>query len=238
MSATSKERLLKKLQKLKALAQDPTGNANEAANAAARMTEIMIQEGIAEAELDLGNDGELTKEDIAGGKKLPTWRKNLLGVLAGAVNCRAVAQGANKVWLLGPSAQIAAVTYQYTAVANDVERLQKEWIGAPRGSSEWRSFCVGATWVISKRVQDIRDQALRHAQQAGQTRALVFLQSSITDAETSRLFNGGKLQSGRKERPPEDAHSFVAGMQAGRRVSLGGGSAALGSEKTALVGCR
>lgn len=42
----NKEKLLNKLRKLNALANDPTGNVNEAAAAAAQMAELMHKHGL------------------------------------------------------------------------------------------------------------------------------------------------------------------------------------------------
>ena len=56
-----REKLIERLRKLRALANDATGNPEETATAAARLAEVMAKYGIEEAELDQAENGGLDK---------------------------------------------------------------------------------------------------------------------------------------------------------------------------------
>ena len=240
MGVMSKERVLKKLQKLKALAEDPAANPNEAASAAARMTEIMLNEGIAEIELESGETEDMIKEDFMPPelRKAHSWQEVLLNGLAEAAGCKLVIGKAgvgmrDKLWVLGLESTVAGVRYQFAAVCVDIERLRAQLIGGSRSSRASRAFCIGCAVMAARRVLEARQQVVEAARISHNERALVWLQNGISAAKVSEMIGGGRITANGR-RTFSDAGAFQAGIEAGKKLALQGSGSALQGEKAQL----
>lgn len=224
------EKLMKLLQKLHALANCPTGNVNETAAAAARMSELMLQYGIEQISVQTELQKHLTID-----KHVPAWQQTLLGALAVAAGCRCIRQDKKQMWLIGDLGVAQAVEYQFKALVVDLKRL---FGGKPQGK-DYNSFCIGAVYEICLRLKEMKAKTVEQVrqQQGSQSQALVWLEKGPSDADVLALLGGKNsvIRTIRRRSQTVNANAYDRGREAGRNVSLGSNaSGALAGEKQAL----
>lgn len=228
---TSRERLIAKLQKLRALATDPAGNPHEVAAAAARMTEIMLQAGISEEELAHEVPQAIVLHLVTR-RTMPLWKRYLVdGIcrVAGVTPLRRSHEGKTDCVLVGAELSCAGVAYQYEALGKDILDLQRRNHGARAGTREHTDFCLGVVAIVVQRLDGARK---RLKAEITDSRALARLDYRPSDAEVAAAI-GTQVKAGRAVRTRNVGEDFRQGYRAGQRLNLAPGPA-LKAEKEAL----
>lgn len=227
-------KLMNLLQKLHALANCPTGNVNETAAAAARMSELMLQYGIE----SISAAPEIQKH-LALDKVVPVWQQTLLSALARAAGCRPIRHEKKQMWLIGDLGVAQAVDYQFKALLVDIKRLFSTIVGGKCQGKEYMSFCSGAVHEIRLRLQEMKAKTVEQVrqQQGAQSQALVWLEKGISDEDTLAVLGGKNMHIKpiRRRSQTVNMNAYDKGRAAGRDISLDArASGALSGEKRAL----
>ena len=244
-------KIVEKVRRLMALAE--SGNVHEAANAAAAAQRLMAEHRISEAMLAVEagedeNDIVVTDGVLAElGRKSP-WIGTLAMGLSKANGCRVyynrMSRGV-KLRIVGGTSDVQTVTYLYTYLVREVDRLcdaesksrRLAGVIADANVRMWRaSFRAGAAHKLAERIdaaaQEQRRVQHNEAIDAGGT-ALVRLDGGLarlaTLAKKVEDAVPGNLKKGRQTNARRDYSGFAAGERAGASVSLTRGGPALGS---------
>jgi hypothetical protein len=245
------ETILNKIRKLLELSK--SNNEHEAALAAARAAELMVQHQIEEADLEVST-GE-TKADPIINEALDqcgrwvSWKGWIATGIAKAFGCETYR---TNVWLngksgeehriIGPESAMSTVRYMYQYLTNEVARLADEGysieceerhksgvITLPSARAWKASFRAGASSaiydrLIAQRKQTIDNAAKEHSQ------ALVVIDKQhdaiIEHHRKASPWNytkTGKRRSTSGGYYPSSNDGWSAGDTAGKNVSLGGG---------------
>lgn len=121
----------------KLLALSKSSNVHEAATAAARAAELMLQYKLDAADLEIAAGEreapeavtEETLEGDAGRRKATSWRGALAHVLGEAFNAKSYSVwGSNKIQIIGRPSDIQTVRYLFAYLGNEIERLcDRDW---------------------------------------------------------------------------------------------------------------
>lgn len=223
MSDDRKARLLQKLAKLKALAECPTGNPNEAAAAAASMQRLMLEYQIESAELRGIDDVEtisVVTEDLvpgAGYAVYPKWQRILYASMAQANDCMAIrikppyARSPKFIpQLLGTPEDVANVQKLWAFVSLEIQRISEEWARDRWWATgkEKNDFLLGAASAVALRVERERRTVVNE-----NPHAMVWLGRKM-EAVEAQAPEGLKMT---RVGPPKrvDDISFLAGYRAG-----------------------
>lgn len=221
------EKIIDKVQKLLRLSQ--SSNANEAASAAEKAQELIERYKLEDAQLtehtatsepieDAARSGEWLDEGVA------TWRKTLAGALAGANQCICYSSG-SKVSIVGRRSDSQIVRYMYSYLVEEIRRLARIY-GDELGGSYRTSFKKGAVRAISERLRDARKK-VADEMRATHSTALVVVDQRGT-AVSKWVEVNLNLHFAKARRTRVDADGYEDGIEAGKRVNLGGNQA-LGS---------
>ncbi len=237
-----RERILAKLAKLKALAECPTGNVNETATAAAHMTRLMMEYRIEVAEL-LPHAAPAVVEQEATpevkGRAFPLWQAHLLGCLAKAHDCVSYETRdtqyypwgekayAVRLCMLGSPEDIAQARNLYLYCVEAIERLAACWRGSKAQKNDFRTGAATAigTRVLAEREAVRAEEEARARAQGQQSRALMVLDRQAMEVQGAAQKRGVHTVT-RRVRPPTRIH-YEAGYEAGSKLTLPGGKAAL-----------
>lgn len=236
---TQQEKILDRIKKLLSLAN--SSNEHEAALAAARATKLMLEHGIAEAQLEETDEREnVGKIELEEGTKLPKWKSVVLNGLSIAFDCihyysrRRGAYGKRSTVFIvvGQPSKTATITYMYTYLVKEIERLadaaygeearecQASGIERP-GARAWKNaFRVGAAQTIASRVIKENKKVRAQAKAAGQS--LVRIDQDKTAVEVFVKNTVGPLGAGSGIKVSSRS-GYAAGAAAGKNVGLGGG---------------
>lgn len=230
----NRAKLLSKLAKLKALSECPTGNPNETAAAAERMTRLMLEAGIASFEIDPTPKVKLEGIPCVSEE----WRFILCGGLAKANSCECLSDG-GQMFLVGDPDDIAAVREMWTFACVEVERHAREWVdggktespvlrisdlmdalrysGRPMNrAARVAQFCLGAATMIAQRAMDERNRVIAEQENS---RALVWLNSK-EDANVEFLNNIGVNAIPVENVEVEDERAFKDGLRVGNGIRV------------------
>lgn len=240
--AEGRERALDRVRKLLELSK--SNNEHEAAQAAARAADLMLQHKIEEAELDTETEPEEAEEAVIGrdGRRV-TWKLVLVGGIAKSMGGsayystfgRLMAEATYRV--VAPSGAMPTIRYLYQYLVTEVNRLaEARWeehrrvvvedYGLSRGSLQsaraWKSsFRVGCARAIRDRLQEQREKSLGKARKAQQSAALAVIDRERALVDAYLEANVGPLGAGRPSSAGSSAPSgYSAGVQAGKEVSL------------------
>ena len=233
----SLDAVIAKVQKLRALAT--SSNANEAAAAAAAADKLIQEHRLSEAEIEASADVpfELPDEDpgpLLQQKSRQMWKWHLGSVISDHYD---VAHYRMSKWdghafkMIGRPSDVATVRYMHAWLTAEIERLARPLLREMKAS-----FCLGA-------VLGIRDQLIaskKTATAAASEGAAIVLasRSEQADAKLTELHPDLK-QTRARARAPSDGGAFAAGVAAGRRIDLAGGSGrALGSGAKQIGGAQ
>ena len=236
-------RILDKIEKLLRLSR--SSNEHEAALAAARAAELMLEHQISEAELGQGEALQIVDEPMEAGKALRSWRAIILIGLVEEFGCRSFKQvdrvvGIHKLTgervsvkkvgvslhVLGRPDDVACVRYVFLYLVAEVKRLAattwREGRRAVAGGSirKWHeSFRLGAAFVIRDRIRGLRSRRLEEAAAAG-CKALMVVREH--DAAVQAAYDALQLESRDVRRVgPSDLDGYYRGAAAGRAIDLG-----------------
>lgn len=229
-------KLLERVRKLLAIANDTRANPNEAAAAAAQAENIMrkfnidhadvllkrVQRG--EEEFDTVNVSAFMKRDVDNGhvqKRTPKWA-GWLGVrVAKLNNCEVRYSWDDKrgsvVQFCGykSDTQVAGWMFDYLlgCMINDVRAWQK---AAPRGKAESNSYREGFILAVCEKLRTLERERDAEMANTSAGTALVVAKAAAIAAHFGG-FNYGKGKSA----SASDRDAFFAGQKAGARVDVG-----------------
>lgn len=230
--------IIDKVRKLLALSKST--NAHEAAAAAGAAARLIEEHGIASAEIAMaGNapvEGLTDPESLYSYRRDTAWRSRLASALARHHGCKAILLGSQhspqgkRYTVLGRKSDVEALHYMFAYLSTEVARLTAE--SEARGKIGKQSFALGCAEGIIEQLSRTHKEVVQKAQAAGQSTALVFIDS---DRERVAVKYKELYPQTRKTRGPSggriDDESRAAGREAGRNVhmgkSIGGGSSRL-----------
>lgn len=234
---TDKLKILDKIRKLLALSE--SSNPHEAAMAAGRAADLMTRHQVAEAELDLGEEGsnDVTEAGAERMRQKVAWKGTLIYGLAKAFGCSSYwnrsSQSGVSLRLVGRKSDIDAALYMYQYLTKEVERLTNQaWEVAWQIDTArvWKgSFRKGCARTISDRLIAARAETIRDLRNEGKsTTALI----KISDALTIYVKKLG-LRAGRMA-AAGSSDGYGAGKRAGKSVDIGGSKKGLGGPRKQL----
>jgi hypothetical protein len=228
-------KLLERVRKLLAIANDTRANPNEAAAAAAQAENIMrkfniehadvllkrVQSG--EEEFETANVSAFMKRDVDNGhvaKRNPKWAGWLAVRVARVNDCDVRytwdAKRGAAVQFCGykNDVQVAAWMFDYLlgCMINDVRAWQKT---APRGKIESNAYRDGFITAVCSKLANLHREREAEMQQKSNTTALVVAKAAAI-AEHFGNFNYGKASTTQVR----DQRAFMAGVEAGRKVDV------------------
>ena len=223
----TRENILHRIKKLKALADDKA-NVNEAANAAAMAQKLIEKHRIEEAELfeltDEEEQEEVGEENLEtfNGTNLVRWRLDLANRVSYHNNCKIISYKGNrrsgkpaKITIVGRPNDVATVRYLFQSLTRDIERLCKLLRPHGGGKSWSNSFRVGAVHAIGQKMKE----AKAAARVGASTQALVRVDNAMNavDAMMKELGVG----KARKYTHYVDPYAYQAGKRAGKDLNIG-----------------
>ena len=148
------QKILDKAAKLKNLS-DRAGTPEEAALAATRLQELLLRHNIDMQSLPMEEETYVKEEfELQANRNSKTWQSSLYSAIAKANQCEAIRlyQGRGetpKMCVVGRTHNIQVINYLFTYLCNEIIRLSKQH---NKSALFQRSFCVGATVTVTKRV--------------------------------------------------------------------------------------
>lgn len=185
--------VMRRIEKLLAMARDTRGNSNEAAAAAAMAARVMKKHQLSEADVVIakmkaGDDLDTStvvptlaewKEPL---KRVPRWASLLATQVSRLTECRAVlswvetAKGREAcVRFMGFAPDVKLAAYMMSYLQGEIRRFRADFIGTytykEKGFTALRSYTDGLTIGISSVLQEEIDEALAEAAAAAATAA-------------------------------------------------------------------
>ena len=228
------KRLLDKIAKLKALSECQTGNVNETATAAARMTRIILEYQIAQADLEELQDSEIVEraalDDSYNG--FPGWQTTILSALAMVNQCQSYSQTQriyrrtrSSLKIIGTAEDIESTLSVFHFCLDEVERLCYYW--SPRASVKRKNdFKRGASNGIATRILEERELVVQEEEEraAASSKSSAALQLFERKENAVADYAAGiGLRVVRRRQRPVNREAYVAGYQAGVEMELGTG---------------
>lgn len=246
-----KEKIIDRIKKLLALAA--SSNEHEAANAAARAAELMVEHQIEMAEVNVIGAGEETPEPMDSAVTDPVknalWKGIISHGIALANGCGSLYARAERGKVLkfyGPASAVAACVYVFHYLVNEVERLADAgWETAleenpmhsptPGEKKRWTtSFKRGAAGVIQDRLKTLREDTFERMRRAFTARGDVQKSTALVlvKAQAQEVVKYGREKFNIRGQGfvniragVSDANAYERGKAAGRDVNLGGNRA-------------
>jgi len=236
MTDPQRQTALRRIQKLRALAESEEANGNEhAAESAARIAaKLMLEHAIAQAEVDcpIDDDPMIQHGTRTGQQKV--WRRHLFHQVARANNCTtSYLPGTDRVFFYGTRSDIEIAEYLAVYLAREVQRAADRHIRATRRrfgytpSGERNGFCRSAVSALWGRLEAMRREAVEeareeHGEEAVGT-ALVVLKNKLARADDFAASFG--LGKGRSASYSHNSAGAAAGKRININKGLGGESA-------------
>jgi hypothetical protein len=223
-----KEKVLEKIRKLLRLATN-NPNVNEAAVAAARAQQLMLEHKLAQIDLsatDEDKDDESVLETpFDGGRKggLTPWRQSLITVVAKNCFCRAIlttvvgptGRKMKHAILIGSPDDANVTMYVYGYLQGEINRLCRAGDRADKYAFR-NAFRRGAVVAIAEKL------AAQRRQQSSGEKALMVINRA--DNAVEQYIQGAykNLRASRAMRPVKDSGGFHDGYRAGQKMDIPG----------------
>lgn len=251
----TREKILDRIAKLLRLSAN-NNSVEEAALAASRAQELMLEHQIAHADLETEMDDreceleELVVDSCLDGQKLMHWRASLWYGICHGHNCvgytrRGSGQSKSRLTAVGRTSNVETCLYMYRWLTAEIDKLAKKAVAAKsiydRGDARrfGNSFRVGAANEIAQRLRDKQQAVYAKAERAGKSTALVLVKNDTAlvkrEAPVLMAKLGRRVRSGgyRHGGGVSDLGGFHAGRSAARAINLGGNKQ-LGNSKKLL----
>ncbi len=230
-------KIIDRIRKLLELSK--SSNEHEAAQAAARAADLMLQHQIDQAELepDVAKAEPITEEVVDDKNKWRVqWRLNLVSGLAKSLGGHCYFQG-GRYSVIGSKSVIATVRYMYSYLVPEVERLadlaykqeaeecRRSDVDPPSARAWKGSFRVGCSLVIRQRLVEQREKTFKKARAEGKTQALAIVDKEKTAVQEYIAQTHGRFRTVGSNAGRRSTSGYEAGAAAGRDVNLGGGKA-------------
>src|ERR1700680_168525 len=226
---STQEKIIDTITKLRNLATN-NSNPDEAANAAAKMQDLLFRHNLSEDDLktDLEKTPVYEKEIIDIGVASPqskAWKVALMNLLALNNFCKVFNTRTSEVWLIGQEENRMVVKYLYDFLSKDLIRMGKlaakeaKQLG-PINSTFWKkSFFVGAVETINMRLREQRRHNIAVADaDNGKGTALALKIDNALRLAVDALVPHSRVARTRGQRL--DGNGYSAGVQAGNNAKL------------------
>jgi len=242
------EKVLNKIRKLLELSK--SSNEHEAALAAARAAQLMLEHQLEVADLEAAGqaqaDEPIVEEAIGEDGKIVHWHASIASGLAESMGAQAIVFAdrrgrAAHYMVIGPPSTLAAVRYMYAYLAREIDRLanaaykrectERAHAHMPEPSARrWKaSFRVGAAHVVRERLNAQREATLRQARESGHGQALMVLDRKGDEIDRFVKQHHPRLRTMGSSAGQGSRSGYQAGRSAGQGIALGGGDKALGA---------
>ena len=253
---TTKDKALDKLRKLLELSK--SSNEHEAALAAARAADIMLQFQISEAELDSTDATVDEMGDVVADAMTSkvAWKGALGYSVASGCGCRMYwsyihdtnrGRSVRTIQIFGGTTDVQTARYLYSYLAKELTRLAKaaydpdadplrygNAANKAQAARTWQnSFKLGACAVIEKRLKEQREVTVAKTKTDGKTKALVVLQKQAVAVKSAWDAKISNWKSGKASKATVNHSAMAQGAKAANSIALGGG-ANLGGRKPSL----
>jgi hypothetical protein len=225
--------VIDKIQALKRLSENEAATPAEAANAAARVQEMMLKHKI--TEIELGGEGVedvcwFKGEPLYSAKRESTWRIALAIGIAKVNGCCCMlgklSNGTRRISLVGRASDVEVVRYLYVYLERTIDRLAKRHLSESFSDCHsagpmvrGKSFRLGAVNMVTRRLKEQKAFVEKGAAEAGQSRALTIVDKREAEVETWINKNAARrtvdVNSG-------DAQAWSAGVDAARKIAITG----------------
>lgn len=189
-------KLIAKIEKLRALANDPSGNANEREAAALKLGELMAEYQVSEIELGQRPASSIQKHklhDTTG--RVDHWDEVLLGEVSHLYRCRVCIQTKGSVVtyvLVGYSDDAAQAAEIYSIIKVQIVRQCERWYSsrgitpskARRKKTELNSYCLGLAIGVTRRLKQVLAN-LRERWELSNSTALAVFDSRASEVDES-----------------------------------------------------
>jgi len=225
--SAERERLLERVRKLFAMAQQSDASPHEAEIALRRCQSLMSKFGISEADL---HTSEFGSAEFTNGRTIPSHVKFLASAVAQLHDVLFVRGDAGFAEFRGfdVDAKVARMTLEYLTDAVERALASRKRAGDfPAGRSAAYDYRLGFATQVNKRVREIiKERKLAEQSNAGSGKSLTVRKMEIVDRECGHDLSNASFSSSRGAR---NGTAHAAGVDDGSRVSLDqqvGGSAA------------
>jgi hypothetical protein len=245
VSCTTKDKVLKRLAKLRAMAEHKSSNQHEAERAAQEMARLMMQYEIDEGEVS----GELDAGDLEAVADIPwdpdmkvmqrnwEWRNHLADGCARAMGCTLYVRGRRgggcTAHFVGRPSELSAARYMYEHFSGVCERLadaawkaehkRQTLCGVEPGPAAGRSykgaFRLGFARAVQWKIAESRKQAMADLYREGAGRSGALVRIEKKQADIDNLLSGMSLGS-KPTRDPKNLGAYMEGTSAGREQSV------------------
>lgn len=240
LTEEQKSKLLKKLAKLKALAECKTGNANEVATAAAAMSRLMLEYQIEEFSLRGGQEAESEPTKAEDFKLFEKPFANWEGVLFQAIcevhECKAYqVQSAfgrkmKTFHAIGVKADVDNVRSLFYYLAGEIHRLAEVFAKGKTGWTKLKNdFKYGAAMGAIKSLKESKERIMQE-QKAAQSFGLVLFDKKRKAIQTYQEETKLRLRNKTVQQRAKSASAYHAGFTAGQglnRAQIGAGQKSL-----------
>ena len=217
-----------KILALRRLSENKSATPAEAANAAARVQELMLKHQITEAALGPSEQSvEWDRNPLFSSRKSCKWRTALAVGVAKVNGCRAMRalrpDGSIHITVVGRAADIEVVRYLYAFIEREIDRLAREYLKSterPNGSGMMigNSYRLGCVVRIISRLEEQKASVIAEAREAGQTVALVRVDGRDAAVEAWIAKNAPKKHENKATWV--DQHSWSAGTRAADSIAI------------------
>lgn len=217
-----------KILALRRLSENKSATPAEAANAAARVQELMLKHQITEAALGPSEQSvEWDRNPLFSSRKSCKWRTALAVGIAKVNACRAMRavrpDGSIHITVVGRASDIEVVRYLYAFLEREIDRLAKEYLKSndrPPGSGMLigESYRIGCVVRIIARLEEQKAAVVAEAREAGHTVALVRVDERDLAVEAWVSKNAPKKHENKTTWV--DQHSWSAGTRGADSIAL------------------
>lgn len=210
--------IIGKIKKLLALSS--SSNVNEAALAACKMQELLVRHNL---DLDTVSKWQAPssylahEESLACNRLTKRWKSHLCSIVAHNYFCTLLSSPhSTKVMIVGQKHNIEVVRYLYAYLEREIERLASVSMedNRPRPASYIRSFCLGAAYVIGRRLAESK----KSMDESEDCRALLVKSESELELAVKRIF--GDVRSSKRAPTVGSEEGFRDGVVVGREIPL------------------
>lgn len=229
-------KIIEKIQKLLALANST--NEHEAANAAARAAELMLQHKIDQADLSTDDTAqeEVAEFRVGKAKNNVGWKGVMLVGLFRAFGCWGVKAGGRGWKIIGRKSDVDTVRYMFDYLVAEVNRLADEnWERVQDTTYDtikrWKNaFRVGAASVIQTQLTEQQKATMSTASST----ALVYVGKQEEAVAQACKQRGIQYQKTSRGVSASSYDGYNHGRKAGKSVSFGGAKGKLGAGRKQL----
>lgn len=230
MENFDKEKVLARVKKMMALANDAGASEGERDNALRMAHSTLAKYNLTMSQAEKAGE-KATEKRIEGGlKKKSThpWERTVANAIAKLFFCEyfyVLRTGRETIhYFVGKESNVATAQGMFFYVANSIDREAQrrgKEVEGSSGGTYWRSFCKGAAYAVYARCKEIRETAERAPKTPGTSLVLasVYATEEAANKQHMALYSGNIRAVGSRERGA-DYSAAAEGKAFGNKVSL------------------